>query len=66
MQITAGETAELCVTMWKRFTPTLTTVYHKSFRQDICLTENVNCDHFLQNVITRKRDIPNPMFLYFY
>ena len=42
MQITADETAELCVTMWKRFTPTLATVCHKSFRQDICLIENVN------------------------
>ena len=26
-----NEAAELCVTMWKRLTPTLTTVWHKSF-----------------------------------
>ena len=34
------EAVELWVTMWKRFTPTLATVWHKIFWQDACLIEN--------------------------
>ena len=36
-----NEAVKLCVTMWKRSTPTLTTVWHKSFLQDIFLIENI-------------------------
>ena len=57
---------ELCVTMWKHFTPTLATVWHKRFWQDICLIENKNCYPSLQSAITRKRDVSNLMFLYFF
>ena len=60
-----NEAASLCVSMWKRSTPTLATIWHKYLWQDICLIENRNCNLPLQSVITRKRDVPNPMFLYF-
>ena len=60
-----NEAVELCVTIWENFTPTLTTVWHKSFWQDICLIENINCDPSLQSAITRKCDVSNPMFSYF-
>ena len=52
------------VTMWKRFTQTLATIWHKSFWQDICVIGNTNCDPPVQSIITWKRDVPNPMFLF--
>ena len=60
-----NEAAEPCVTMWKRFTPTLATVWHKRFWQHIYLIKNKNCDPSLRSAITQKRDVSNPMFLYF-
>ena len=56
---------ELCVTMWKRFTPTLATVWHKMFWQDSCLTENRNFGPSLESIITWKRDVLNLTFWYF-
>ena len=39
-----NEATKLCVTMWKLFTPTLATICHKTFWQDVSLIENRNCD----------------------
>ena len=47
-----NEAVELCVTVRKRFTPSLATVWHKFFGQGVCLKENKICDPSLQSAIT--------------
>ena len=55
----------LCVTMWKRFTLTFPTIWHKNFWLHTCPLENRNLWAVFQSAITWKQGITQSRFLCF-